>query len=92
MTINTTWGPQLDQAQAGILQRYSKYNGTESNSKTAAQSQAALGIATSASTSLPDAEDVDRDNNMNQDDEYFQYQVPSARRPWWWARLMSMIR
>lgn len=69
-------GPQLDQAGAGILQRYSKYNGTESNSKTAEQSQAALGIATSASTSLPDAEDVDRDNNMNQGDEYFQYKVP----------------
>jgi cell surface protein SprA len=68
-------GPQLDQAKAGILQRYSMYNGTESNSKTSAQSQAALGIATSASTSLPDAEDVDRDNNMNQDDEYFQYKV-----------------
>ncbi|HEY4197479.1 MAG TPA: cell surface protein SprA, partial [Mucilaginibacter sp.] len=68
-------GPQLDQVQAGILQRYSKYNGTESNSKTSEQSQAAIGIATSASTSLPDAEDVDRDNNMNQDDEYFQYKV-----------------
>jgi cell surface protein SprA len=69
-------GPQLDQAKAGILQRYSKYNGTESNSKTSEQSQAALGIATSAATSLPDAEDIDRDNNMNQDDEYFQYKVP----------------
>jgi len=68
-------GPLLDQANAGILQRYSKYNGTESNSKTAEQSQAALGIPTSASTSLPDGEDVDRDNNMNQDDEYFQYKV-----------------
>jgi cell surface protein SprA len=68
-------GPQLDQVKAGILDRYSKYNGTESNSKTSAQSQAALGIATSAATSLPDAEDVDRDNNMNQDDEYFQYKV-----------------
>ena len=69
-------GPQLDKAQAGILQRYSQYNGTEGNSKTSEQSQALLGIATSASTSLPDAEDVDRDNNMNQDDEYFQYHVP----------------
>ena len=69
-------GPQLDQVKAGILDRYSKYNGTESNSKTAAQSQAELGLATSAATSLPDAEDVDRDNNMNQDDEYFQYRVP----------------
>ena len=68
-------GPQLDQDGAGILQRYSKYNGTEGNSKTAQQSQAALGLQTSASTSLPDAEDVDRDNNMSTDDEYFQYKV-----------------
>ena len=69
-------GPLLDQQQAGILQRYSMYNGTEGNSKTSAQSQALLGIATSASTSLPDAEDVDRDNNMNTDDQYFEYRVP----------------
>lgn len=69
-------GSQLDQQQAGILQRYSKYNGTEGNSKTSEQSQAQLGIPTSASTSLPDAEDVDRDNNMNADDEYFEYHVP----------------
>jgi cell surface protein SprA len=68
-------GPQLDAQQAGILQRYSKYNGTEGNSKTSEQSQAELGIPTSASTSLPDAEDVDRDNNMNTDDQYFEYQV-----------------
>jgi cell surface protein SprA len=68
-------GPALDQAGAGILQRYSKYNGTDGNSKTAAQSQALLGLQTSASTSLPDAEDIDHDNNMSQDDEYFQYKV-----------------
>jgi cell surface protein SprA len=68
-------GPQLDKAGAGILQRYSQYNGTDGNSKTSQQSQADLGLQTSASTSLPDAEDVDRDNNMSQDDEYFEYKV-----------------
>jgi cell surface protein SprA len=68
-------GPQLDQANAGILQRYSKYNGTEGNSKTAQQSESSLGLQTSASTSLPDAEDIDRDNNMSTDDEYFEYHV-----------------
>ncbi len=69
-------GPKLDQAGAGILQRYSQYNGTDGNSKTAQQSQALLGLQTSASTSLPDAEDIDRDNNMSTDDEYFEYKVP----------------
>jgi cell surface protein SprA len=68
-------GPQLDQVRAGILQRYSMYNGPEGNSKTSAQSQAQLGLQTAASTSLPDGEDIDHDNNMSQDDEYFQYKV-----------------
>ncbi len=68
-------GPQLDQTRASILQRYSKYNGTEGNSKTAEQSQAELGVSNSASTSLPDGEDLNRDNSMSQADEYFQYKV-----------------
>jgi cell surface protein SprA len=68
-------GPELDQSRAGILERYSRYNGNEGNSKTAEQSQAELGLQTSASTSLPDGEDINRDNNMSQTDEYFQYRV-----------------
>ncbi|MEO6979373.1 MAG: cell surface protein SprA, partial [Mucilaginibacter sp.] len=68
-------GPDLDNAGAGILQRYSRYNGTDGNSPTAEQSQAALGLQTSASTSLPDGEDINHDNNMDQDDEYFQYKI-----------------
>ncbi|WP_345104211.1 cell surface protein SprA [Mucilaginibacter panaciglaebae] len=68
-------GPDQDAAKADILKRYSKYNGNEGNSKTAEQSQALLGLQTSANTSLPDGEDIDRDNNMSQDDQYFQYKV-----------------
>lgn len=68
-------GPLLDKAKAGILSRYSRYNGTDGNSPTSEQSQALLGLQTSASTSLPDGEDINHDNNMDQDDEYFQYKV-----------------
>jgi cell surface protein SprA len=68
-------GPGLDQANTGILARYSRYNGLEGNSKTSEQSQAELGLSTSANTSLPDGEDINRDNNMSQADEYFQYKV-----------------
>jgi cell surface protein SprA len=68
-------GPALDQAGPGFWIVTAKYNGTEGNSKTAEQSQAELGIQTSASTSLPDGEDINRDNNMSQTDEYFQYKV-----------------
>ena len=68
-------GADLDQAKAGILKRYENYNGTEGNSKTTQQSREELGLETSASTALPDGEDVNRDNNMTQSDEYFQYRV-----------------
>jgi cell surface protein SprA len=72
-------GPALDRAGAGILKRYSQYNGTEGNSPTSQQSLALLGLQTSASTSLPDGEDINHDNNMDQDDEYFQYRVSMRR-------------
>ncbi|MGY3053320.1 cell surface protein SprA [Pedobacter sp. UYEF25] len=68
-------GPVLDQIGAGILKRYERYNGTDGNSKTAQQSQAELGLENSAATSLPDGEDINRDNNMTQSDEYFQYKI-----------------
>ncbi|WP_379094134.1 cell surface protein SprA [Pedobacter sp. UC225_65] len=58
-----------------MLKRYQNYNGTEGNSKTSQQSLDELGLENSASTSLPDGEDINRDNNMTQSDEYFQYKV-----------------
>lgn len=68
-------GRVQDQSNAGILKRYQRYNGPEGNSKTSQQSQEDFGVDNSASTSLPDGEDVNRDNNMTQSDEYFQYKV-----------------
>uniref|UniRef100_F4CCF8 Gliding motility protein SprA N-terminal domain-containing protein n=1 Tax=Sphingobacterium sp. (strain 21) TaxID=743722 RepID=F4CCF8_SPHS2 len=66
---------ELDAQNAGILKRYERFNGTEGNSKTAEQAGAGDGVNTSASTLLPDGEDVNRDNTMNQIDEYYQYRV-----------------
>ncbi|MFD1628974.1 cell surface protein SprA [Pseudopedobacter beijingensis] len=68
-------GPQLDQMNAGILKRYENYNGTEGNSKTRQQSMDELGIENSASTSLPDGEDINRDNNLTRADEYYEYKI-----------------
>lgn len=68
-------GDQLDQQNAGILKRYENYNGTQGNSRTTQQSLAAVGIENAASTALPDAEDINRDNNQTKADEYFQYKV-----------------
>lgn len=66
---------ELDQSNAGILKRYQRYNGPEGNSKTPQQSQEDFGVENSAATSLPDGEDINRDNNMTQSDEYFQYKI-----------------
>jgi cell surface protein SprA len=68
-------GNDLDQINAGVLRRYLNYNGTEGNSRTSQQSLDELGLENSAATSLPDGEDINRDNNMTQSDEYFQYKV-----------------
>ncbi len=65
-----------DQQQLNILQRYKKYNGLDGNSPTTEQSEQINdeGYPTSATT-RPDAEDIDRDNNMNTTESYFQYKV-----------------
>ncbi|HEY0898826.1 MAG TPA: cell surface protein SprA [Sphingobacteriaceae bacterium] len=68
-------GTQLDQQNAGILKRYQKFNGTQGNSKTPQQSLDETGVENSASTSLPDGEDINRDNNSTKADEYFQYKI-----------------
>ena len=71
-------GSDLDvfnQVGAGILKRYELYNGTDGNSKTSQQSNAQTGIENTASASLPDAEDVNRDNNMTQADQYWEYKI-----------------
>src|SRR5690606_20796830 len=68
-------GSNLDAENAGILRRYERYNNPEGNSKTFQQSLAETGIENTAATSLPDGEDINRDNNSTQADEYFQYKV-----------------
>lgn len=68
-------GGDLDNVAMPILERYSRFNLMESNSKTSEQSKAETGIETSASTPTPDGEDYNRDNNSSKSDEYFEYKV-----------------
>lgn len=65
-----------DNANANIITRYKGFNGLEGNSATDEQSQNlnAEGYPTSKTTS-PDLEDINRDNNLNETESYFQYQV-----------------
>lgn len=59
--------------EAGILERYKRYNGTEGNS------QEASGNRNSASKTLPDVEDINQDNNLNETEKYFEYKISLRR-------------
>jgi len=65
-------GTDYDKAKLDILSRYKHYNGPEGNSPDA--STVSESYATSA-TSLPDGEDINSDNTMNEYESYYQYHV-----------------
>lgn len=64
-------GDDYDQQNLGILGRYKKFNNPQGNSPVASTSTS----YSSAATLYPDAEDLNRDNTLNQTEEYFQYIV-----------------
>ena len=57
-------------AQGGVLERYKNYNGTDGNSPIA------FSNTDRGSTTIPDTEDINRDQSMNTIDSYFEYRVP----------------
>ena len=65
-------GSDYDIQQLGILDRYKKYNGQEGNSPTSEMSKESY--PTSGST-LPDMEDINRDNTLSETESYYQYKV-----------------
>ncbi|MFA6127617.1 MAG: cell surface protein SprA [Bacteroidales bacterium] len=65
-------GQDYDARQVGILDRYKKFNGLEGNSQTAESSNEPY---PTQSTSLPDIEDINLDNTLNESESYFQYKV-----------------
>ncbi|TAL63016.1 MAG: cell surface protein SprA, partial [Bacteroidetes bacterium] len=62
-------GEDYDNAQLGTLARYKKFNNTEGNSPVTSS-----GYPTS-STTLPSSEDINRDNNLSENEGYYQYRV-----------------
>jgi len=60
-----------DQQNAGILARYKNFNSPQGNSPIA---KAGSNFA-SAFTLYPDSEDLNRDNTLNEAEEYFQYRI-----------------
>ena len=65
-------GSDYDREQLGILDRYKKYNGMEGNSPTSEMSKESY--PTTGST-LPDVEDINRDNTLSETERYYQYHV-----------------
>ncbi|MCJ7446702.1 MAG: cell surface protein SprA [Bacteroidales bacterium] len=65
-------GSNYDFQQLSILDRYKKYNGQEGNSPTSEMSSESY--PTSGST-LPDMEDINRDNTLSETESYYQYRV-----------------
>jgi cell surface protein SprA len=61
--------PSYDAPGVTVLDRYKKWNGQEGNSISTGTNN--LSIA----TAIPDAEDINRDNNMNVGETYYQYHV-----------------
>ena len=65
-------GSDYDQNQTSILDRYKMFNGMDGNSPTSDQSPEAY--PTSATT-LPNVEDINRDNTLSETERYYQYRV-----------------
>ena len=65
-------GYDYDEQRLSILERYKHYNGTEGNSLS--QEDATDGMYQSA-RSVPDVEDINQDNTLNEYERYFQYHI-----------------
>ncbi|MDE6371392.1 MAG: cell surface protein SprA, partial [Duncaniella sp.] len=65
-------GYDYDEERLGVLERYKRYNGVEGNSLSPDESPDPL---YQSSRTLPDVEDINQDNTLNEYERYFQYKV-----------------
>ena len=65
-------GEDLDNASANVIERYKNFNGTDGNSPT--QEQTGLSYVSTATT-LPDIEDLNRDNTLSEGESYYEYKI-----------------
>ncbi|MDP6909408.1 MAG: cell surface protein SprA, partial [Flavobacteriales bacterium] len=63
---------EWDAQEASVLERYKDFNGMEGNSPTADQSGTSF---QASSSTLPNVEDINRDNTVSEAENYFQYKV-----------------
>lgn len=65
-------GTDFDEQRLSILERYKHYNGVEGNSLSPEDATDPL---YQAARSVPDVEDINQDNTLNEYERYFQYKV-----------------
>ncbi len=65
-------GSDYDQAGTGILDRYKHFNNPEGNSVPSEFSKESY---STAATTLPDGEDINRDNTLSEVESYYQYRI-----------------
>ncbi len=65
-------GDDLDARDAGILERYKNFNGHENNSPIITSANS---LFTPSGTTIPDNEDLNDDNTLNELEEYYEYKV-----------------
>ncbi|MDR1763890.1 MAG: cell surface protein SprA [Dysgonamonadaceae bacterium] len=65
-------GSDFDLAETPILARYKHYNGTEGNS---ADNEDSPENYNTAARLVPDVEDINQDNTLNENESYYQYRI-----------------
>ncbi len=79
-------GGDYDNANGGLglttLERYKKFNGMENNSRTTEQSPESYPTASSL---VPNVEDINQDNNLSTVESYYQYHISLNSNPSNWS-------
>ena len=70
-------GASLDEEKTSILDRYKHFNSPEANSLPSEYEEDGT---KRASKSLPDMEDINKDNTLSENESYFQYEVPISKK------------
>lgn len=63
-------GSDYDNNEPGVLGRYKKFNGPHGNSPANTS-----GEYSNAGTTIPESEDINRDNTLNEAEDYYQYRI-----------------
>lgn len=70
-------GTDYDSASVSILDRYKKYNGVDGNSPASGQAPNGSDVESYPvqATTIPNSEDINKDNTLSESERYFQYKV-----------------